>query len=237
MPDAVQRGAVPRTCTPPTLTTMADIESGNRMLARVASILDAAEGEPVTASELARRCGLSVSTTHRLALAMVEVGLLRRDSSGVFELGERFRRSALAAAALPVLEALRDQTGETVQLWIRAGNDRVCIASADGTQELRAIVDEGSRFPLPAGSAGGILAATDEATAQLDRDGWVESVGRRTPGLGSVSAPVRANGDVIAAVCLPLPISRVHESPGADLGDQVRAAAHEITTRIVPPTT
>lgn len=198
------------------------------MLARIVAILDAVEGSAASASELARRSGLSVSTAHRLALSMVEYGFLRRTESGDFQLGHRFVRTALESAALPVLTGLRDATGETAQLWLRRGDERICALSVDSQQELKATLPVGARLALPSGSSGGLLARQPDALEELEREGWVESVARRTPGLGSVSAPVMARGDLIATVCLAVPLSRVQASPGRDFGGQVRAAAERI---------
>lgn len=206
----------------------ADPSPGNRTLERAAAILDAVGPASVTASELARRTGLSVSTTHRLALSMVEYGFLRRTDSGSFRLGHRFVRTTLESSALPVLEELRETTGETAQLWIRRGNERVCVLSADSRHELRATLPPGSRLQLPAGSSGRLLAGEPDALRELETGGWVESVGMRTPGLGSVSAPVRTQGNIVAAICLAMPLARVAHSPGADFGDAVLRAAQRV---------
>ncbi|MFB0834576.1 IclR family transcriptional regulator [Arthrobacter halodurans] len=206
----------------------ADPSPGNRTLERTAAILDAVGPASVTASELARRTGLSVSTTHRLALSMVEYGFLRRADSGSFRLGHRFVRTTLESSALPVLEELRETTGETAQLWIRRGNERVCVLSADSRHELRATLPPGSRLQLPAGSSGRLLAGEPDALRELETGGWVESVGMRTPGLGSVSAPVRTQGNIVAAICLAMPLARVAHSPGADFGDAVLRAAQRV---------
>ncbi|EMY32894.1 IclR family transcriptional regulator [Arthrobacter crystallopoietes BAB-32] len=202
------------------------------MLARIAAILDAVEGSAASASELARRSGLSVSTAHRLALSLVEYGFLRRTQGGDFQLGHRFVRTALENAALPVLTRLRDETGETAQLWLRRGDDRICALSVDSQQELKATLPVGARVALPAGSSGGILARVPEALEELERHGWVESVAKRTPGLGSVSVPVESGGQLIAAVCLAVPLTRVQASPGKDFGEQVRAAAERIGSEL-----
>ncbi|MGD6979953.1 MULTISPECIES: IclR family transcriptional regulator [Citricoccus] len=200
---------------------------GNRMLERVAAILDAVEAGPASASDIARRTELSVSTVHRLALSMAELEFLRRDPDGRFRRGGRFVRSALENAALPILTALRDRTGETSQLWVRRGGDRLCLASVDSTHTLRATLPPGTRQPLPAGSAGRLLAAEDEALASVRERGWVESVGMRTPGLGSVSAPVTVRGELLGAVCVAVPLARVVGSPGEDFGPlTVEAAEH-----------
>ncbi|HKS03509.1 MAG TPA: IclR family transcriptional regulator, partial [Arthrobacter sp.] len=173
-----------------------------------------------------------VSTAHRLALQMVDYGFLRRSESGTFRLGDRFVRSALENAGLPVLEELRDRTGETAQLWVRRGDERVCLLSADSQHELRAILPVGSRLPLPQGSSGRLLAADDDALAELATVGWIESVGMRTPGLGSISAPVQTDEGIIAAVCLAMPLARVVKSPGQDFGDQVIRAAERIADAV-----
>ncbi len=202
----------------------------NRTLSRVASLLDAAESGPATAAELARRSELSVSTAHRLAVAMVEFGLLRRDESGLFKLGQRFLRTALEKAAAPTLTALRDRTGEAVQVWVRRGDERVCVLSAESIHELRVTLPVSARLPLADGGSSGLLLALDPtALEHIEKHGWVEAVGMRTPGLGSVSAPVWNADELVAAVCLALPLTRVQESPGRDFGEAVTKAAGQIS--------
>ncbi len=219
-----------RSVTEPYADVMSSPESSssNRTLERVAAILDAVDRAAVSASELARRTGLSVSTAHRLALSMVEYGFLRRTESGDFRLGQRFVRTAMEAAATPVLDQLRTATGETVQLWVRRVDERVCTLSLDSTQELRVALPQGSRLPLPAGSSGRLLAEEPEALGEVARHGWVESVGLRTPGLGSVSAPVLLHERIVATVCLAMPLARVRVSPGTDFGAAVAEAARRV---------
>lgn len=205
-----------------------ETSGSNRTLERVAAILDAVDPAAVSASELARRTGLSVSTAHRLALSMVEYGFLRRTESGDFRLGHRFVRTAMESSAMPVLEQLRETTGETTQLWVRRGQERICTLSFDSHHELRVAVPPGARLPLPAGSSGRLLAEESEALGEAAAQGWVESVGLRTPGQGSVSAPVFLHDRMIAAVCLAMPLTRVKVSPGADFGAVVAEAARRV---------
>ena len=209
--------------------TQTDVSGSNRTLERAAAILDAVGQGSLSASDVARGTGLSVSTAHRLALPLTDYGFLSREGDGNFRMGERFIVSTLANVATPILTDLRRDTGETVQLWIRRGDDRVCLVSLDGIHELRATVPVDARLPLPAGSSGRLLALDKEALAQTADRGWVESVGMRTPGLGSVSAPVRRDATIIAAVCLALPLARVRESPGEDYGQQIVNAARRVT--------
>jgi DNA-binding IclR family transcriptional regulator len=201
----------------------------NRTLERVAAILDAVDHSAASATELAHRTGLSVSTAHRLALSMVSYGFLRRTESGEFRLGQRFVQSVMEKAALPVLTELRNSTGETVQLWVRRAEERLCSIGVESRHELRVAGNIGSRLALPAGSSGQLLANDPDALEELEAQGWVESVGRRTQGLGSVSAPVCLHGQIVATVCLAMPLARVQASPGADFGAAVAAAARRIS--------
>lgn len=203
--------------------------TGVGVLDRVVAILDTVEVAPMSASELARDLGLSVPTTHRIVSSMVKHGLLHRDSEGRHHIGPRFASSALVTASTPILEDLRRRTGETAQLWVRRGDDRLCVASAESTEELRAAVPVGTVLPLSAkGSAAHVLSAPPSDREHPERR-WFESVSDRTPGLCSVSAGVRYRGDVVAAVCLAAPVFRVgDDGPGAQYGDLVVAAADQL---------
>lgn len=198
------------------------------MLERVAMVLDALDGGRATATELARRTGLSGSTVHRLANSMVSYGFLSRGKDGRFGPGHRFSSTVLDNVALPHLLELRNATTESSQLWIRRGATRVCRLTFDTEHELRVTLPVGAQLELPAGSAGQILAQTPEARRSLAEHGWVESLGKRTQGIASVSAPVSVDGRTLAAVCVALPTSRLRGSPGEDLGAAVKEAARLI---------
>ncbi|MEV0703220.1 helix-turn-helix domain-containing protein [Saccharopolyspora sp. NPDC050389] len=198
--------------------------AGVGVLDRVVAILDAVETRPMGASELARHLGLSVPTAHRLAQAMVGHGLLLRDAEGRHHIGHRFASTALATAATPVLDELRDQTGETAQVWVRRGEFRLCLACAESPSELRASLPLGTLLPLSDKGS-----AAEALTAERSADRWFESVSVRTPGLCSVSAGVRYGAEIVAAVCVAGPVSRVApEGPGAQWGELVAAAAQRL---------
>jgi len=128
--------------------------------------------------------------------------------------------------ARPVLERLRDDSGESVQLYVRDGDERVCLVSLESRHELRTIVAEGARLPLAAGSAGRLLRGEPV-------DGsWVASVEERAPGVASVSAPVLVGGAVVAAVGISGPVERLGRHPGDDHGPAVTAAAERIGTAL-----
>ena len=206
-----------------------DTVSGVGVLDKAVLVLGAAEAEPRSLADLVTATGLSRPTAHRLAVALEAHGLLRRDDDGRFCLGLRLiglGHEAAAgvpvwAAARPALAWLHEQTGESVQLFVRDGDTRVCVESIESARELRTIVPVGARLPLSAGSAGRVLSGATGA--------WVASVGEREDGVASVSAPVHdAAGRVMAAVSVSGPIQRLSRRPGQRYGAQVAEAAEQV---------
>jgi DNA-binding IclR family transcriptional regulator len=198
-------------------------------LDKAVHILAAISPRPKTLAELVEATGLSRATTHRLARALQTHGLVRRTDDGQFALGlglVALGRAAaeslpLADAAGPALEHLRDATGESVQLYVRDGDRRVCVASLESPHGLRTIVPMGASLSLDQGSAGRVLRA-DGAIPE----GWVATVEEREAGVASVSAPIRAADQrIVAAVSVSGPIERTSRDPGARYGPDVVAAA------------
>jgi DNA-binding IclR family transcriptional regulator len=210
--------------------------SGVGVLDKSIGILDAVAESPGprTLGDLVEATGLPKATAHRLAAALEAHGLLRRDRDGRYLLGVRLiglgRAAAddwpVAEAARPALEALRDLTGESVQLYRRDGEHRVCVVSLESRHELRTIVSQGARLPLERGSAGRIL------SGQADTARWTASVGERAPGVASVSAPIVVAGELVAAVGISGPIERLGANPGARHGEAVARAADEVATAV-----
>ena len=195
-------------------------------------ILQALAVGPLDLGALQAATGLPRATAHRLAVALEEHHLVRRDSQGRFCLGFELIRLGRAAAdefplaelATPVLMRLRDDTGESVQLYVREHEARRCVVSLQSSHALQWIVPVGALLPLEVGSAGKVLAGSSAAA------GWAESVEEREAGVASVSAAVvdRA-GEVVAAVSLSGPVERLTRRPGRVFGARVQAASVEIS--------
>ena len=210
-----------------------DSLSGVGVLDKAMAVLGAVEHEPRSLAGLVQATDLSRATAHRLASALEAHGLLRRDEDGRFALGLRLislgHEAAEAvpvwAAARPALAWLHERAGESVQLFVRDGDARVCVESIESPRELRTIVPVGARLPLSAGSGGKVLAGASAA--------WVQSVGEREEGVASVSAPVHdPRGRVVAAVSISGPIQRLTRKPGQKYGDLVAQTAHQVEAAI-----
>ena len=207
--------------------------SGVGVLDKSVSVLIAVEHRPLSLAELVDATGLSRATAHRLAVALEVHGLVRRDDDGRFTLGVRLvalgRAAAeaipLATAAAGALAELRDATEESVQLYVRDGDQRVCVAALESPHGLRTIVPMGASLPIDKGSAGKLLSLVDGDPVPE----WVQSVGEREAGVASVSAPVQdGDGRVLAAVSVSGPMERTSRKPGARYAEDVMAAARRI---------
>jgi DNA-binding IclR family transcriptional regulator len=208
--------------------------SGVGVVDKAVGVLAAIERGPQSLADLVAATGLSRATAHRLAVALEAHGLLRRDEDRRFTLGLRLIGLGHAAAeavpgwldARPALAWLQEQTGESVQLYVRDRDVRVCVESLEAPHELRTIVPVGARLPLDRGSGGRVL--RDGAAS-----GWIESVEERQAGVASVSAPVvDPSGRVVAAVSVSGPVDRTTRTPGRRYGAAVAEAARRISRRL-----
>jgi len=230
----------------------------------VAILAALAERGPLSLAGLVEATGLSRPTAHRLAAALEAHRLVGRDGAGRYRLGLRVlgwagavqAEHGLVEAARPVLEALRDETGESAQLFVRDGDSRLCVAASERPSGLRDTVPVGAVLPIDRGSGGKVLLAyapdvgpaagvagaggttsrfpgVDLAELEsIRRRGWAASVAEREEGVCSVSAPILDSaGRIHAALGVSGPINRLGRQPGRRLAGPVVAAARELERR------
>jgi DNA-binding IclR family transcriptional regulator len=236
---------------------MGQLSSGIGVLDKSVAILSSVAEQPRSLADLVAATELPRATAHRLAVALEVHRLLARDPDGRFVLGPRLGDLAaalpdpLVAAAGPVLAWVRDECGESAQLYRRDGSERVCVAAAERAHGLRTTVPIGSRLPLTAGSGAQVICAwsdpaslrevlaaaefTERGLADVRRRGWAQSVGQREPGVASVSAPVlAADGGLLGAISISGPIERLGRSPGTSYAPTLVAAARRLSAALVP---
>ncbi len=198
--------------------------SGIGVLDKAVALLDVLEQKPLGLHDLTVATGLPRATVHRLATALEVHGFVERDDLGRFALGSRVSGRSIAWVARPALENLRDETGESVQLYVRRGDLRVCVVSLESPHSLRTIVPVGASLPMDVGSAAKVLRGL------TGRRRWAESVEEREKGVASVSAAVvrSSDGEVVAAVSVSGPVERTSRAPGRRYAAAVVAAADEV---------
>jgi IclR family acetate operon transcriptional repressor len=242
-----------------------------RALARALSILRELGREPagLSLTELSNRVNLAPSTTHRL-LTTLETQRFARLSAvdsrwriGVetFSTGAAFVRARdIVEIARPTLMDLRDQTGETANLFVSDLTSVVCMVQVDSPHQMRAMFAIGGRLPVHATAAGKIFLAymredsairmirgnrPDRLTERtiIDPEKLIEDV-RATKargvsfdneehaiGLRCVAAPVFDEfGNISAAISLSGPSARIDMSRHQEIAGHVQRAAVAITT-------
>jgi DNA-binding IclR family transcriptional regulator len=170
--------------------------------------------------------------------------------------------SDLRALARPLLEELVAATGETAVLMIRDGDRALCLDRVDSPQPLRLAMKIGDRVWLHAGSSARVLLAYlddaelerlvaelglprflpntigDLATlrAELARVrglGYATSVEERDAGAAGVTAPVFDSlGDLVAAIGIVGPLSRLRPEALPALGGVVVASAARLSAQL-----
>jgi IclR family transcriptional regulator, acetate operon repressor len=159
--------------------TSTSARTGTQAIERAVSILTVLESGPesVSLTEMANHIGLSLSTTHRLARALCDAGLLRQDHNTeryglgrrLITLGQQAGKVLGLAAARATMHALALETGESVNLGVLEADHVIVLACVPSAQRLRFDQEVGSRVPAYASAMGkALLAYVEEADLVLD---------------------------------------------------------------------
>ena len=238
---------------------MANVVSTLRILEAVS------ERQPVGVSDLARTLGLPKTTVQRGLETLGSAGWLRQSERGSWSLtmkvavvGHRAgNEHGIRDLALSHMTRLRQDTGESVRLWVPDGDSVVLVETLESSQSVRAVTVVGSAVAMHASSAGkAILAAlpddelemrlpatlagytprtiTDRgdllrALVEVRRRGYAESNRETHPDVGGVAAAIVASGRPVAALGVVLPMHRVTAGMVKSFGTLVSDAAQELS--------
>jgi DNA-binding IclR family transcriptional regulator len=143
---------------------------------RLLEVLDAfgPRNRALSLSEISRRSGLSLSTTHRLVHELLSWGALERDERGCYWIGVRVLELAALAprgldlreAAFPCLDDLHHRTRGSVHLGVRDGLEVVYVEAitACATHPTKGRI--GDRWPLHVTGTGLVLLALADRELQ-----------------------------------------------------------------------
>jgi DNA-binding IclR family transcriptional regulator len=144
-------------------------DPGRSVVSRVLAILDAFDVEHprLSLSDIARRAGLSLPTTHRLVGEIAAWRGLERDDEGMYRVGLRLwevgllgsLHTRLREVAMPFLQGLYETTRENVHLAVRDGFDALYVEKLSGHRSVPIISRIGGRLPMHATGVGKALLA------------------------------------------------------------------------------
>lgn len=247
----------------------ADPMPGTQAIRRAVAMLEAFTDERPSwnVSDLAQEIQLNRTTAYRLLAALEHAEYVRRDpatdnyrlGSGLIALGGRAQRAnPVRAVALPELEALALESGETATLEILSGPEVVIIEEIPGDYVTSANRHIGSRWPVYATSTGKAILADlppdalrailaqpirpltaktirsakqlRDCLADVRRQGYAVADEELELGFVAVGAPLRdATGQAVAAISLGGTRARLTDDRVAEIGAQVKAAAERVS--------
>ncbi len=241
--------------------------------AKTLALLDLLARHPagLSSTEAARKSDLTANLVFRILKTFVAMGYAtQRGDDKVYVLSSRLLElsrpnvgeQSLVVCAMDTLRALRDETGETVQLLIEAGGKAFVLEQVRGTQALQVSGQVGMRIPLYSCAPGKTILAgwNDPKREAWFRDRTLQRFTARTlsrrkdlegdlaeirikgyavdraegiAGIHCVAAAIRDDyAQPVAAVTVMAPIGRLPESAFAQMGARCMAAARAIEHRL-----
>ena len=217
-------------------------------------------------SELCRLAGRDKATTHRHLQALEQAGFVERNAATRrYRLGPALLQLAQTreatvprkSAALDVLRALSDATGETVHVSVLSGQTLFALASCDSPAHSTRVVIDIQTFPLHATASGlcalafgpeALLSATridltpftaqtattpealDAAVAQVRRSGFSRAAGTFESDTYSIAAPIYDQSGLFAgAVSVACVATRMTPDLDRTITTRLKIASRDIT--------
>ncbi len=240
-------------------------------LIKASRLLDvfSTDSRDVSLAEFTRAAGYNKTTTYRLLQTMVGIGWLVRSSSGGYRLGPQLLvLGAVARAdldlrneALPYMQRLADEFGDTAFLMVPAPHGAVVIETVVGANPIRVHgLSAGSVLPYHVGAGPVVLAAfspdielallagkrerftlhsmTTKAALQarfaaVRKLGHAVSLEDYLPDVAAVAAPILGgDGRAVAALSVGGPANRFANGRHVQPAARVVELAAALTTRM-----
>jgi len=223
--------------------------------------------DPVSLKQLALETGLHPSTAHRILGAMSINGFVERAEPGTYQLGIRLlelgnlvkSRINIRDSAMPLMQRLHRELGESVNLGVRQGDEIVYVErTSSGRSSVRVVHLVGARAPLHVTAVGKLflvedgpqklreyakrtglpgltpmsltsLPALERELNHVRRHGVAFDNEEIEQGLRCIAAPIRDDSGELVA---GLSVSAPAERHNPDWASVVRQAADEISATI-----
>jgi DNA-binding IclR family transcriptional regulator len=221
-------------------------------------------------TDVARKAGLPLSTTHRILATLREVGLVEQEGGRdlyrlglkLLELGSMvLANMEVHREALPFIEELVRETGETVHLGVFDGSQVVSIEKMDSPHGLASNVTIGKGAPAYCTGVGKALLAfqpdavvdhvcrlglkthtpqtiTDPVNLRKELDqirslGYAVDNAEHQPDVRCVAAPIRNySGNVVASLSISGPATRIPRDRIPGLAARVREVSVKLSARL-----
>jgi len=229
------------------------------------------ESAQLQVAEIAERLKLPRSTAYRYIAALRAHHLVEEaaDGSGyclgakILELAATMSPRPIRGVALPYMERIARETGETVILCGLREYEGVCLEKVDGHHALRVSYELGDTYPLHASATGKAIyayltpkerktitdhvgldrftdstitdpGALEREATKICEDGYSESDGEAIVGTRGIAAPIFSfAGRIVASIGASVPSHRGKGENRQRMIDLLVQAAQDITREIV----
>ena len=177
--------------------------------------------------EISEKLNFNLSTTYRILSTLEEYGYVSRLRNKKYVIGTQpiylsaiYTHSNQLDQIRPIVDIIRDKTGETISFFVEEDSERICLYRAHSRDNLRHNIEQGTRLKLNRGASGRVIMAygkrgEDKRGFYKDiRDkGFYLSINEHNPSLFAIAVPVISKSNIfVGALVASGPISRFNEN-------------------------
>mgnify|MGYP000070649769 FL=1 len=173
--------------------------------------------------EISESLRFNLSTTYRILTTLEEYGYVVRLRDKQYTIGTQalylsaiYTHSNHLDQIRPIVDNIRDISGETASFFVEEDSRRICLYRAHSRDEIRHNIEQGTRLELNRGASGRIILAygkrsRDKSGFYKDiRDrGFFQAVDENNSSLFAIAIPVLSNSaKFVGALVVSGPVNR-----------------------------
>ncbi len=179
-----------------------------------------------TIKEICEKLDFNISTTYRILSTLEKYGYVSRLNNKDYVVGTQalylsaiYTQSNHLEQIRPIIDAIRDISGETASFFVEEDSMRICLYRAHSRDEIRHNIEQGSRLELNRGASGRIILAygkrKNDKTGfykEIRDAGYYLAIHEHNSSLFALAVPVISRSSkFVGAVVVSGPISRFNE--------------------------
>ena len=173
--------------------------------------------------EISESLGFNLSTTYRILTTLENYGYVVRLRDKQYTIGTQvlylsaiYTHSNHLDQIRPIVDSIRDISGETASFFIEEDSMRICLYRAHSRDEIRHNIEQGSRLKLNRGASGRIILAYGKRSR--DKSGFYKdirdkgvflSIDENNASLFAIAVPVLSStSKFVGALVVSGPVNR-----------------------------